>query len=92
MTCKGYAARIEYDDEDGIFTGQIAGIRDRAGFHGDTLDGLREAFREALRTTSKPAPGSARSRRSPTRGKSCSGSAPRFIARLRWPPSSPARA
>ena len=27
MTYKGYAARIEYDDEDGIFTGRIAGIR-----------------------------------------------------------------
>ncbi|SHF83328.1 hypothetical protein SAMN05444339_11522 [Loktanella atrilutea] len=28
MTYKGYAARIAYDDEDGILTGQIAGLRD----------------------------------------------------------------
>lgn len=28
MTHKGYFARIEYDDEDGTFTGRIAGIRD----------------------------------------------------------------
>lgn len=48
MTYKGYAARIEYDDEDGILTGQIAGIRDRVGFHADTVKGLREAFHEAV--------------------------------------------
>lgn len=27
MTYKGYAARIEYSDEDGLFVGHIAGIR-----------------------------------------------------------------
>jgi len=26
MTYKGYSARIEYDDEEGIFIGRIAGI------------------------------------------------------------------
>jgi len=48
MTYKGYAARIDYDDDDGIFAGRIAGIRDRVGFHADTVDGLREAFHEAV--------------------------------------------
>ncbi len=48
MTYKGYAARIAYDDDDGIFTGQIAGIRDRVGFHADTVEDLREAFHEAV--------------------------------------------
>ena len=48
MTYKGYAARIEYDDDDGIFTGQIAGIRDRVGFHADTVEDLRAAFHEAV--------------------------------------------
>lgn len=48
MTHKGYAARIEYDDDDGLFTGRIAGIRDRVGFHGETVEELREAFREAV--------------------------------------------
>ncbi|MDP3960542.1 MAG: type II toxin-antitoxin system HicB family antitoxin [Pseudorhodobacter sp.] len=48
MTYKGYAARIEYDDEDGIFAGRIAGIRDRVSFHADTVEGLREAFHEAV--------------------------------------------
>ncbi len=48
MNYKGYSARIDYDDEDGIFTGKIAGIRDGVGFHGGTVDELREAFHEAV--------------------------------------------
>ena len=48
MAYKGYSARIEYDDEDGIFTGRIAGIRDAVGFHADSVAELREAFHEAV--------------------------------------------
>ena len=48
MTYKGYSARIDYDDEDGTFTGQIAGIRDGVGFHADNVEALREAFHEAV--------------------------------------------
>ena len=48
MTYKGYSARIEYDDEDSILFGQIAGIRDGVGFHADTVEGLRAAFHEAV--------------------------------------------
>ena len=48
MSYKDYAARIEYDDDDGIFTGRIAGIRDGVGFHADTVEGLRTAFHEAV--------------------------------------------
>lgn len=48
MTWKGYTARIDYDDEDGIFTGRIAGIRDRVGFHAETVAGLRAAFRDSV--------------------------------------------
>jgi predicted HicB family RNase H-like nuclease len=48
MTYKGYAARIDYDDADGIFTGRLAGIRDGVGFHADTVDDLRAAFHEAV--------------------------------------------
>ncbi|SIT87076.1 type II toxin-antitoxin system HicB family antitoxin [Pontibaca methylaminivorans] len=48
MTYKGYSARIEYDDEDSILFGQIAGIRDGVGFHADTVGGLRAAFHEAV--------------------------------------------
>ena len=48
MTYKGYSARIEYDDEDGILFGQIAGIRDGVGFHADNVEALRTAFHEAV--------------------------------------------
>lgn len=48
MNYKGYSARIEYDDDDGIFFGRIAGIRDGVGFHADTVKELRAAFREAV--------------------------------------------
>ena len=48
MNYKGYAARIEYSDEDGCFIGHIAGIRDVVGFHGDSVTELRAAFEEAV--------------------------------------------
>lgn len=48
MTYKGYAARIEYDDEDGIFSGKITCIRDGVGFDAYTMEGLREAFHDAV--------------------------------------------
>lgn len=48
MSYKGYVARVEYDDEDGIFFGRVAGIRDGVGFHGESVSELRAAFREAV--------------------------------------------
>lgn len=48
MTYKGYAARIEYSDDDACFVGHIAGIRDVIGFHGESVAELRNAFIEAV--------------------------------------------
>ena len=48
MTYKGYAARIEYSDEDNCFIGHIAGVQDVVGFHADSVDGLRKAFKVAI--------------------------------------------
>jgi predicted HicB family RNase H-like nuclease len=48
MNYKGYAARIHYSDEDGLFVGHIAGIRDVVGFHGESVKELRSAFEEAV--------------------------------------------
>ena len=48
MSYKNHRARVEYDDEDGVFFGKIAGIRDGVGFHADTVEGLRTAFQEAV--------------------------------------------
>jgi len=48
MTHRGYAARIEYSEDDGCFVGRIVGIRDVVGFHGESVDDLRAAFEEAV--------------------------------------------
>ncbi|MCL2122706.1 MAG: type II toxin-antitoxin system HicB family antitoxin [Desulfovibrionaceae bacterium] len=48
MQYKGYAARIEYSDEDGCFVGHIAGIRDIVGFHAESVNELRAAFEEGV--------------------------------------------
>ena len=45
MNYKGYAARIEYSDEDDCFVGHIAGINDVVGFHGDSVSELHAAYR-----------------------------------------------
>lgn len=48
MTYKGYSARIEYDDDDGILVGHLAGIKDIVGFHAESVKELRCAFEEAV--------------------------------------------
>jgi predicted HicB family RNase H-like nuclease len=48
LTYNGYTARIEFDGEDEIFVGRIAGISDVIGFHADTVNGLKQAFHEAV--------------------------------------------
>lgn len=48
MTYKRYVARVEYDAEDRLFVGHVAGIRDIVGFHGTTVDELEAAFHEAV--------------------------------------------
>lgn len=48
MTYKGYAARVEFDAEDRIFFGRLAGIRDIVSFQGETVNELEAAFKEAV--------------------------------------------
>ncbi|CAN2040005.1 hypothetical protein GMMP15_1510039 [Candidatus Magnetomoraceae bacterium gMMP-15] len=48
MQYKGYAARIEYSNEDGCFIGHLLGINDLIGFHGDSVNDLRAAFEDAV--------------------------------------------
>lgn len=48
LSYKGYAARVEYDPDDRLFVGHLAGIRDIVGFHGRTVDELEAAFHEAV--------------------------------------------
>jgi predicted HicB family RNase H-like nuclease len=48
MTYKGYAAVVDFDAEDEVFAGRLAGIGDIVGFHAETVAGLKAAFREAV--------------------------------------------
>lgn len=48
LTHRGYGARVEFDAEDGIFFGRVAGIADGVGFHADTVAELISAFHEAV--------------------------------------------
>ena len=44
MEYKGYHAKIEFDDEDQIFVGQVIGINDSLSFHGSSVEELKESF------------------------------------------------
>lgn len=48
MKYRDYIARIEFDSEDRIFVGHLAGIKDIVGFHGSTVDELEQAFHQAV--------------------------------------------
>ena len=48
MKYRGYVAHIEYDEEDRIFVGHLAGIKDIVGFHGTTVVELESAFHESV--------------------------------------------
>ena len=48
MVYKGYIAEIRYSAEDSCLIGEIAGIRDIVGFHGDSVAELQAAFEEAV--------------------------------------------
>jgi predicted HicB family RNase H-like nuclease len=48
MSYKNYSARVDYDDEDGVLHGRIAGIQDVVSFHAKSVEELKAAFREAV--------------------------------------------
>ena len=48
MNYRGYQARIEFDADDEVFSGRIAGINDVIGFHAETVEDLKTAFHEAV--------------------------------------------
>lgn len=48
LNYKGYTAKIEFDPQDNILFGNIIGIRDTVGFHGESVNELKEAFHEAV--------------------------------------------
>jgi predicted HicB family RNase H-like nuclease len=48
MTYKGYFAKINFDESDGIFWGKVIGIKDSITFEGETVAQLTEDFHNAI--------------------------------------------
>ena len=48
MSYNGYFARVEFDADDGLFIGRLAGVNDVVGFHADSVANLTKAFHEAV--------------------------------------------
>ena len=48
LNYKGYAAAVEFDSEDALLIGRIAGINDVVGFHAEDAAGIVSAFHEAV--------------------------------------------
>ena len=48
MNYKGYTAKVEFDDEAGLFHGRVLNLRDGINFQGTTVDELRHEFVESV--------------------------------------------
>jgi predicted HicB family RNase H-like nuclease len=48
MKYKRYEATVEFDAEDRVFHGRVAGLRDVVTFEGDSVEALERAFRESV--------------------------------------------
>lgn len=48
MEYKGYVAQVEYDDEQGVFHGEVVNLRDVITFEGECVAELRQAFHESV--------------------------------------------
>ena len=48
LNYRGYTAKVEFDPDDNILFGNIIGIRDTVGFHGESVSELKSAFHEAV--------------------------------------------
>ena len=48
MQYKGYAGRIEIDEDAGIIFGQVMGLRDVIAFQGKTVEEARKALKESV--------------------------------------------
>lgn len=48
MKYKDYLAKIEFDDEDGLFVGHVIGLQDSLNFHGTSVNELQQAFEDCI--------------------------------------------
>ena len=45
---KGYTGKVEFDDEAGLFYGEILDTRDVITFQGESVDEIEKSFRESI--------------------------------------------
>ncbi|MGI9175393.1 MAG: type II toxin-antitoxin system HicB family antitoxin [Rhodothermales bacterium] len=45
---KGYTGHVEFDDEDGLFHGEVLGLKDVVTFQGKSVEALEQAFRDSV--------------------------------------------
>lgn len=69
MHYKGYAAKIEYSEEDDCLIGHIAGINDIVGFHANSVPELHAAFEEAVEDYQETCKKAGKSPQKPYSGK-----------------------
>lgn len=48
MEYKGYVGKIEYDNEAGIFHGEVINLRDVITFQGESVDELRQSLEDSV--------------------------------------------
>ena len=48
MEYKGYFAKVEFDDDDNIFHGEVINLRDVITFEGETVRELKQAFQDSV--------------------------------------------
>ena len=48
LSYKGYTGRVEFDDEAGLFHGEVLDLRDVVTFQGKSVDELETAFKESV--------------------------------------------
>ena len=48
MEYKGYYAKVEFDDDAGIFHGEVINLRDVITFEGETVKEIKHAFKDSV--------------------------------------------
>lgn len=48
MEYKGYVGKVEFDDDAGIFHGEVINTRDVITFQGTTVEEIRQAFKDSV--------------------------------------------
>jgi predicted HicB family RNase H-like nuclease len=48
MEYKGYFSKVEFDDEAGVFHGEVLNLRDVITFEGETVKEIRKAFKDSV--------------------------------------------